>query len=87
MIRWKPGRPLIMPLLKAGRPWQHYCGLGALMGGLYWCGRYFVPEIQHHPDERVPLKIIALIILTIYVWRKNMAPAWHRPRKERIRFL
>jgi hypothetical protein len=87
MIRLKVGRPIIMPVIEAGRPWQHYFGIAALMCGLFWFGHYFVKEIHDHPDERTPLKIIALTILSVYVWYRHIAPELRRPRRERIRFL
>ncbi len=83
MSRWKVGKPIIIPLLKAGRPWQYYFGMGALVCGLH----YFSKERRDFPDERTPLKVIMLIIVTICVWHKDIAPALRRPRRERIRVL
>jgi hypothetical protein len=81
--RWRVGKPILIPVLKAGRPWQHYFGTGALICGLH----YFSKELRDFPDERTPLKVITLIILTICVWRKDIARALRRPRRERIRVL
>jgi hypothetical protein len=71
--RWRIGKPIIIPVLKAGRPWQHYFGTGALICGLHY--------------ERTPLKAITLIIVAICVWRKDIAPALRWPGRERIRVL
>jgi len=81
--RWKIGKPIIIPALKAGRRWQHYFGIGALVCGLH----YLSKELRDFPDQRTPLKVITLIILTICVWHKDIAPELRRPRRERIHVL
>jgi hypothetical protein len=73
--RWSIGKPIIIPVLKTGRPWQHYFGIGALICGLH----YFGNQLRDYPDQRTPLKVITLIIPAIYVWRKDIAPAVRRP--------
>jgi hypothetical protein len=81
--RWRIGKPIIIPVLKAGRPWQHYFGTGALICGLH----YFSNQLRDFPDERSSLKAITLIIVAICVWRKDIAPALRWPGRERIRVL
>jgi hypothetical protein len=83
VIRWRIEKPIILPVLKPGRPWQHYFGIGALICGLH----YFGKELRDFPDEHTPLKVITLIILVICVWHQDIAPALRRPTRERIRVL
>jgi hypothetical protein len=79
--RWSIGKPIIIPVLKMGRPWQHYLGIGALICGLH----YFRNQLRDYPDERTPLRVITLIVLAIYVWRKDIAPTVRRKGRGRVR--